>query len=371
MRSSVLVAVGTLIALAATTARSGTVTVPNTFTPGTPAKAADVNSNFNAIATAVNGSAGDIATLQSAVQAIQKAQNSGFSFQGPWSSAAAYAVNAVVTEAGSSYLALMANTAVDPAKDVSTSGGHWALIAAAGSNGATGATGASGPQGPAGAIGATGPAGPQGPSGVSGSIGPAGPAGPRGLTGVSGPIGPAGPAGPQGPTGATGSMGPAGPAGPQGQVGATGATGPAGPTGNTGATGAAGATGPAGPIGAQGIQGIQGPQGPAGAAATIPTNLTALSNGLGTTGYTNGTYQSAIECTIGEIVLSVVSYGGGNFLPADGRILAISEDSPLFALMGTTFGGNGTSTFALPDLRPFAPRGLQYSICAFGSYPPQ
>ena len=332
MRSSVLVAVGTLIALAATTARSGTVTVPNTFTPGTPAKAADVNSNFNAIATAVNGSAGDIATLQSAVQAIQKAQNSGFSFQGPWSSAAAYAVNAVVTEAGSSYLALMANTAVDPAKDVSTSGGHWALIAAAGSNGATGATGASGPQGQAGAIGATGPAGPQGPSGVSGSIGPAGPAGP------------------QGPTGATGSMGPAGPAGPQGQVGATG---------------------PAGPIGAQGTQGIQGPQGPAGAAATIPTNLTALSNGLGTTGYTNGTYQSAIECTIGEIVLSVVSYGGGNFLPADGRILAISEDSPLFALMGTTFGGNGTSTFALPDLRPFAPRGLQYSICAFGSYPPQ
>jgi microcystin-dependent protein len=46
----------------------------------------------------------------------------------------------------------------------------------------------------------------------------------------------------------------------------------------------------------------------------------------------------------------------GNFPPAgwafcDGRLLPISENDTLFTLIGTTFGGDGESTFALPDLR--------------------
>jgi microcystin-dependent protein len=46
----------------------------------------------------------------------------------------------------------------------------------------------------------------------------------------------------------------------------------------------------------------------------------------------------------------------GNFAPAgwafcDGAILAISENETLFNLIGTTYGGDGQSTFALPDLR--------------------
>jgi hypothetical protein len=51
-------------------ATGGPVTIPNTFTPGTPAKAANVNANFSAVATAVNGSAQDIANLQTAVKNI-------------------------------------------------------------------------------------------------------------------------------------------------------------------------------------------------------------------------------------------------------------------------------------------------------------
>jgi microcystin-dependent protein len=39
------------------------------------------------------------------------------------------------------------------------------------------------------------------------------------------------------------------------------------------------------------------------------------------------------------------------YLPANGQILSISQNSALFALLGTTYGGNGQSTFALPDLR--------------------
>ena len=47
---------------------------------------------------------------------------------------------------------------------------------------------------------------------------------------------------------------------------------------------------------------------------------------------------------------------GGNFAPAgwmfcDGQLLPISENDALFTLIGTTYGGDGQSTFALPDLR--------------------
>jgi microcystin-dependent protein len=47
---------------------------------------------------------------------------------------------------------------------------------------------------------------------------------------------------------------------------------------------------------------------------------------------------------------------GGNFAPAgwmfcDGSLLPISENETLFNLIGTTYGGDGQSTFALPDLQ--------------------
>jgi microcystin-dependent protein len=58
---------------------------------------------------------------------------------------------------------------------------------------------------------------------------------------------------------------------------------------------------------------------------------------------------------IGEIRLF-----GGNFAPAgwafcDGSIIPISENDTLFNLIGTTYGGDGQSTFALPDLRGRVP----------------
>jgi microcystin-dependent protein len=49
-----------------------------------------------------------------------------------------------------------------------------------------------------------------------------------------------------------------------------------------------------------------------------------------------------------------------NFAPkgwafCDGQLLPISQNTALFSLLGTTYGGNGTSTFALPDLQGRAP----------------
>src|SRR5882724_1861884 len=50
----------------------------------------------------------------------------------------------------------------------------------------------------------------------------------------------------------------------------------------------------------------------------------------------------------------------GNFAPAgwalcDGQLLPISQNTALFSLLGTTYGGDGKSTFALPNLQGSAP----------------
>jgi microcystin-dependent protein len=82
-----------------------------------------------------------------------------------------------------------------------------------------------------------------------------------------------------------------------------------------------------------------------------------LANGLGTSGYANENRGSGTCCTIGDIILSVNSYGLGTYLPADGTVLSIQANSTLFSILGTRFGGNGTTNFALPDLTPCLMRG--------------
>lgn len=51
---------------------------------------------------------------------------------------------------------------------------------------------------------------------------------------------------------------------------------------------------------------------------------------------------------------------GGNFAPrgwafCDGQLLAISQNQALFSILGTTYGGDGRTTFGLPDLRGRCP----------------
>lgn len=61
-----------------------------------------------------------------------------------------------------------------------------------------------------------------------------------------------------------------------------------------------------------------------------------------------------------EPFLGEIRMFGGNFAPrgwalCDGQILSISQNQALFSLLGTTFGGDGRTTFALPDLRGRVP----------------
>lgn len=58
--------------------------------------------------------------------------------------------------------------------------------------------------------------------------------------------------------------------------------------------------------------------------------------------------------------LGQIGIFGFNFAPrgwalAAGQLIPISQNTALFALLGTTYGGNGTSTFQLPDLRGRTP----------------
>lgn len=58
---------------------------------------------------------------------------------------------------------------------------------------------------------------------------------------------------------------------------------------------------------------------------------------------------------IAEIKLFGFTYAPRNYAQCNGQLLSISQNTALFSLVGTTYGGNGTTNFALPDLRGRVP----------------
>jgi microcystin-dependent protein len=58
-----------------------------------------------------------------------------------------------------------------------------------------------------------------------------------------------------------------------------------------------------------------------------------------------------MEGYIAEIRLFAADFAPRNWAYCQGQLLAIASNSALFSLLGTTYGGNGIQTFALPDLR--------------------
>jgi len=65
-----------------------------------------------------------------------------------------------------------------------------------------------------------------------------------------------------------------------------------------------------------------------------------------------------MEPFIGQIMMF-----GGNFAPrgwafCNGQLISISQNQALFSLIGTIYGGDGRTTFALPDLRGRVPMGM-------------
>ena len=54
---------------------------------------------------------------------------------------------------------------------------------------------------------------------------------------------------------------------------------------------------------------------------------------------------------VGEIRMFAGNFAPAGWMFCEGQLLPISENETLFVLIGTTYGGDGESTFALPDLR--------------------
>src|ERR1700732_5410145 len=58
---------------------------------------------------------------------------------------------------------------------------------------------------------------------------------------------------------------------------------------------------------------------------------------------------------LAEILVFPFNFAPVGWAMCDGQILPISQNTPLFSLLGTMYGGNGTSNFALPNLQGSAP----------------
>ncbi len=65
--------------------------------------------------------------------------------------------------------------------------------------------------------------------------------------------------------------------------------------------------------------------------------------------------SNAQEPFIGEIRLFAGNFAPRGWAFCDGQLLAISSNTALFSILGTTYGGDGRTTFALPDLRGRVP----------------
>jgi microcystin-dependent protein len=63
------------------------------------------------------------------------------------------------------------------------------------------------------------------------------------------------------------------------------------------------------------------------------------------------------EPFLGQIEIFGFNFAPRNWAQCSGQLMAINQNQALFAVLGTTFGGDGIRTFALPDLRGRVPMG--------------
>lgn len=65
---------------------------------------------------------------------------------------------------------------------------------------------------------------------------------------------------------------------------------------------------------------------------------------------------------IGQVMLAGFNFAPKFWAQCNGQLLPINQNQALFSLLGTQYGGNGTTNFALPDLRSRTPVGYASSV---------
>ena len=68
------------------------------------------------------------------------------------------------------------------------------------------------------------------------------------------------------------------------------------------------------------------------------------------------------EFFIGQIMMAGFNFAPRSWAQCNGQLLPINQNQALFSLLGTQYGGNGTTNFALPDLRSRTPVGYASSV---------
>ncbi len=68
------------------------------------------------------------------------------------------------------------------------------------------------------------------------------------------------------------------------------------------------------------------------------------------------------EFFIGQIMMTGFNFAPKSWALCNGQLLPINQNQALFSLLGTQYGGNGTTNFALPDLRSRTPIGYASSV---------
>lgn len=86
-----------------------------------------------------------------------------------------------------------------------------------------------------------------------------------------------------------------------------------------------------------------------------PATLASMATAGLMLGSTPALAQSAYEPFIGTIMYAGFNFAPRNWAHCDGQLLAISSNTALFSLIGTLYGGDGRTTFALPDMRGRVP----------------
>ena len=86
--------------------------------------------------------------------------------------------------------------------------------------------------------------------------------------------------------------------------------------------------------------------------------------------------EEGMEPILGEIRAFGFTFAPVGWAQCDGQLMQISQNTALFSLLGTTYGGDGIKTFALPNLsKSGIPAGpgitVHYYIALQGVYPPR